>query len=58
MSVDVQRTTQAAHVKVGEWVAAIYDDNWYPGDVESITSSVLEVNLMEKRASWKIPIDV
>lgn len=36
------------NIKVGDWVAAIYDDNWYPGLVEAAVSDKLTVSFMEK----------
>ena len=36
------------NIKVGYWVAAIYDDNWYPGLVEAAVSDKLTVSFMEK----------
>ena len=35
-------------VKPGEWVAAIYDDDWYPGLVENAESGILTVSFMQK----------
>jgi hypothetical protein len=39
----------ATDIKVGDWVTAIYNDDWYPGVIEAIDNfGILTVKFMEK----------
>jgi len=42
-------------ISCGEWVAVIYDENWFPGIVEEVVADRLTVNFMSrssKRFVW------
>ena len=33
--------------ELGDWVAVLYDDNWYPGEVTGLNQNSIEVNCMK-----------
>ncbi|XP_054288719.1 uncharacterized protein LOC129004253 [Macrosteles quadrilineatus] len=41
-------STVITDVKEESWVAAIYDDNWYPGQVDSMEGEKITVNFMKR----------